>query len=692
MAYRAPRPATLSAVLADRLLAEGRIQRERHEAAVAYQRRTSRRIEDCLLEVDAMPEAELLKYLAALHKTRFVSTERLARASIDRATLDKVPKKLAERYLAVPVVYDAAAQSLSIVLADPGNVDALDQIQKGSGAREVKALVARPAAIEAAVNKLYHGEPFAFAALEKGGDRGGGFELSTMIMPGAPSAGYATDSGPDLFSGPALGAPPTPAPPDAARPSSKVPVLVLDAPSLPAPAPPRHAPAEVPTSHPSPGPGARSEDDRWASSDACIETLNVLVTLLENSRPDLRGHSAQVARFTRKLAERLGYGPAEINPLVAAAYLHDLGKMQSYHLTALNVSEYEAPRGAALKAYSNPSRLMRNVKLDPTTVGALENMYERFDGKGLPNEAEGKQIPIGARILAVTDTYVDLVSNTKNPFRKILKPIEACEVMAKYRGVIFDPSLLDLFRAIVAGDDLRSQILSDRHVALLVDPDPEETTVLELRMLEEGFEVRIARSAVQARKILETGEIELVVSELDLGSGEDGLQLLSAARGAKWGKELPWLVLTRRQGRAETQQTFALGVVDYVIKPAATEVLVTKLKQALEKRMTASPGRGVSGSLAEMALPDLVQILWHGRKSGALRLRHASDSGEVHFSEGKVVDAMWGKLRGEEAFYAMLHVTEGEFALDPNYRTDAVAITTSPEALLLEGMRRMDEG
>ena len=44
----------------------------------------------------------------------------------------------------------------------------------------------------------------------------------------------------------------------------------------------------------------------------------------------------------------------------------------------------------------------------------------------------------------------------------------------------------------MAGDDIRSRILSDRHVALLVDPDPEETTVLELRMIEEGFEVRIA--------------------------------------------------------------------------------------------------------------------------------------------------------------------------------------------------------
>ena len=72
-------------------------------------------------------------------------------------------------------------------------------------------------------------------------------------------------------------------------------------------------------------------------------------------------------------------------------------------------------------------------------------------------------------------------------------------------------------------------------------------------------------------------------------------------------------------------------MIDFVIKPAVTEVLVAKMKKALEKRAaTTTTARGVSGSLTEMALPDLVQILWHGRKSGALRIRLGSESGEVH--------------------------------------------------------------
>jgi DNA-binding response OmpR family regulator len=235
-------------------------------------------------------------------------------------------------------------------------------------------------------------------------------------------------------------------------------------------------------------------------------------------------------------------------------------------------------------------------------------------------------------------------------------------------------------------------------VALLVDSDPDETMVLELRMIEEGFEVRIARTFSQAREILEKGGIELVVSELDLAhddqvepSGEDGLTLLQTARKLPWGSDLPWCIVTRRQGRDDAQKAFELSVIDYMIKPVVPEVLAAKLKKAVEKRAEVSGARGTSGSLSEMSIPDLVQVLWHGRKSGALRVRRAAEAGEIHLAEGRVVNALWGKVRGEDAFYAMLALKDGEFAFDPGFRAEEKPITASPESLLLEGMRRLDE-
>jgi hypothetical protein len=58
---------------------------------------------------------------------------------------------------------------------------------------------------------------------------------------------------------------------------------------------------------------------------------------------------------------------------------------------------------------------------------------------------------------------------------------------------------------------------------------------------------------------------------------------------------------------------------------------------------------------------------------------------------GNVYNALFGNQRGEEAFYAMLALSQGDFALDPNFVAPQELFNKSPEALLLEGMRRLDE-
>jgi CheY-like chemotaxis protein len=293
----------------------------------------------------------------------------------------------------------------------------------------------------------------------------------------------------------------------------------------------------------------------------------------------------------------------------------------------------------------------------------------------------------------VADTYADLTQNPRNPYRKILRPFEACEVLLQYRGTIFDPNIVDIFRQSTTGENMRAKLLSDRHEALIVDPDPEETTVLELRLIEQGFEVKIARTVAQAKKILAEGEIDAVVSEIDIDTPDAGLALRE--QFAK-NRALTWVVLTGKTDRQAAQRAFDLGVDDFVLKPVSTDIFAAKLRQLIERRASGSGGgeaRGVSGSLTEMSLPDMIQILWHGRKTCALRITGGSSSGEIDFSDGQVVDAHWDGLRGEDAFYKMLTLREGDFRLDPAYKPPAArSIQASPEALLLEGMRRLDEG
>src|SRR5690606_5279914 len=202
----------------------------------------------------------------------------------------------------------------------------------------------------------------------------------------------------------------------------------------------------------------------------------------------------------------------------------------------------------AKKTLTSPGRLMEAVGLTSETKSAVEEMYERYDGQGFPGGLKGKDIALGARILAIADTYADLTQNPRNPFRKRLRPAEACEVLERYRSSIFDPNLVDLFKQTVTGEDLKARLLANRHRALIIDPDPEETTVLELRMIEQGFEVQQARTPEQALKQLRSGEFEMVVTEIDLGASIDGFALLTEARKNEWGKKLPWIFVTARSG------------------------------------------------------------------------------------------------------------------------------------------------
>src|SRR3954462_2351921 len=163
--------------LLERLVADGLITVEAQEAALNLVARTGERVEEVILELKALDEAALLKYLAALHKTRFVSTEKLAKADIDRITLDKVPKKLAERDTVFPVLYDAQTATLSVVTPDPDNAPALHDVQLASGVKEVRAFVGRPRAVKAAISKAYNGDIHAFAIL----DRDAHAQFSTML-------------------------------------------------------------------------------------------------------------------------------------------------------------------------------------------------------------------------------------------------------------------------------------------------------------------------------------------------------------------------------------------------------------------------------------------------------------------------------------------------------------------------------
>lgn len=715
------------------LVAEGVISQGEAEQAELYGKRRRLHIEEALIESDVLDENQLLKFQASYYKTYFVSTKKLATAPISDSLLKLVTHKLAAKLCVFPVKYEPRIGELSILTVEPDDPDVLKNVQFATRVAKVRALVARPAAIQAAIRLHFLNELSAFGAVRDAGGRAGGGSASPgeieparrpPPIPGAAAVQPAYDEmfGSSFERNDVFGsdlrrrststaevpivrvAPPAPyfEPTHAQPPPPPVAASMLSAQQLGAVAsiaaavplgaqpygrgPDTSVQPAVRFSLPEPVAQQVAAASPVAMSDY-LETLNVFVALLEQERGELRGHSTAVARLTRSVCDRLDLEPAVSEPMVAAAYLHDIGKFSAQHLTALNVAQYEPHRAAARKSYLTPVRLFESVRLPGKVAEILTHLYERADGQGFPDRLSGREIPLGSRVIAIVETYADLTGHAGNAFRRKLSPEEAWDVLARYKGKLFDAGLVDVLKLTVLGDDLRSKLLADRKRALIVDTDAEETTVLELRLAEHGFEVTIARNVSEAENELK-GDFDVVISEVEL-KPIDGFVLLERLRAA--GNDVPFVFLTAKSDRDVLQRGFELGADDFISKPASPEVVALKVNRVLSGGGRKKKTGGVSGSLTEMSLPDVVQILYHGRKTGKLSIASEGKRGEIHFCDGQIYDASFGEQHKEEAFYSMLLLRGGDFELDPNFKPAERKIELGPESLLLEGMRRLDE-
>ena len=98
------------------------------------------------------------------------------------------------------------------------------------------------------------------------------------------------------------------------------------------------------------------------------------------------------------------------------------------------------------------------------------------------------------------------------------------------------------------------------------------------------------------------------------------------------------------------------------------------------------------GSLKELPLPDIIQLVSVSGKTGVFALRRAGEgSGEIYLRGGQIVHATQGELRGEEAVYELAIWPEGEFVFTPGQETDTTTIQKSNTNLLMEAARRIDE-
>jgi HD-GYP domain-containing protein (c-di-GMP phosphodiesterase class II) len=174
------------------------------------------------------------------------------------------------------------------------------------------------------------------------------------------------------------------------------------------------------------------------------DALVALVRLIESADRRLSGHGVRTARYAVPLGHAAGFSPAELNDLCLASLLHDMGVLTlPAHILekdgALSDKEYALvqshPRaGAELLA---PIEVLRRPAL------WIAHHHERWDGCGDPYGLRGELIPLGARILAVADTFDSLTS--PQPYRMALESNAALRLLRELAGSQLDPELVPIF-------------------------------------------------------------------------------------------------------------------------------------------------------------------------------------------------------------------------------------------------------
>jgi putative nucleotidyltransferase with HDIG domain len=173
-------------------------------------------------------------------------------------------------------------------------------------------------------------------------------------------------------------------------------------------------------------------------------TIEGLVTALEAKDKYTSGHSRRVTEYAMLMARVLDLSEEEIENIDRAGLLHDIGKI-GIRLESLNKpgkiteEEHEMFKDHTLMG----KQILETIDFLKDIVPLVLYHHEWWDGSGYPEGIKGEQIPLGARILAIADSYDAMTSD--RPYRKALDQDVAVRELKKYAGTQFDPALVDIF-------------------------------------------------------------------------------------------------------------------------------------------------------------------------------------------------------------------------------------------------------
>ena len=441
-------------------------------------------------------------------------------------------------------------------------------------------------------------------------------------------------------------------------------------------------------------PKPAAEDGRLKK--CLIETIDVLISLLEVNDPFFGGNSHITMEYARFVAEEMKLDRETVNEIVVGSLLHDIGRIGIKSDILVGKAEISESEFKTVRSHcENGAKIIEAVDFPWKVKPIIIHHHERYDGKGYPSGLKGREIPVGARILAVVDAFTAMTAH--RPYRsRSLTREEAIRELHKNVGTQFDPEVVELFTSVV-DRKFHFRGFGPKPRILMVDDEIDYLMLLKLKLVNEGFDVAASDNAKEALAAMEKDPPDLVVADVMM-PGMDGITMFRKMREAKapWG-ETPLIFLSGMDDAETKVDALHLGAEDFLVKPADLKELAARIRNVIRRDAKWRRGAGtaqaagVVGDLRNLSVPDIVQTLHLGLKTACVRVTGKGGEGKIWFENGRIRHAELGAVSGELAFYEMLRWQEGPFVIAHGQTTKLRTIEMDEMQLMMEGLRRLDE-
>jgi putative nucleotidyltransferase with HDIG domain len=177
------------------------------------------------------------------------------------------------------------------------------------------------------------------------------------------------------------------------------------------------------------------------------QSILILLQLMQEKCFFLYHHSLRVQCLARGLAQGLSLSRTEVATIELAALFHDVGKILLSHDILQKPGKLTRQEFGHMKLHSAfGAQILSGMGMPAEIVSLVYHHHERYDGSGYPDGIAGDAIPLGARVIALCDSFDAMTSY--RPYHHPSTPAQALVELQWCAGTQFDPDLVGAFCAI----------------------------------------------------------------------------------------------------------------------------------------------------------------------------------------------------------------------------------------------------